>query len=71
MCLSSLIFPVREDEMGAPMLGPELQEVPMQGEVVTLAEKRFTEESSLRELRWACRYLEISASGPKANLWAR
>ena len=45
----------REDEMGAPMLGPELQEVPMEGEVVTLAEKRFTEESSLR----------------KATLWAR
>ena len=61
----------REDALGPPMLGPELQEVPVEGEGVTLAEKRFTEESSLRELSWACRYLKISASGPKATLWAR
>ena len=60
-----------DEEMGPPMLGPELQEVPVEGEVVTLAERRFTEESSLRDLRWACKYLKISASGPKSTLWSR
>ena len=51
-------------DMGAPMLGPELQEFPVEGEVETLAERGFTEESSLQFLRWACKYLNISASGP-------
>ena len=60
-----------DEEMGPPMLGPELQEVPVEGEVVTLAERRFTEESSLRDLWWACKYLKISASGPKSTLWSR
>ncbi|CAE7696343.1 unnamed protein product [Symbiodinium sp. CCMP2592] len=56
---------------GAPVAGPEMQEVPLEGEVVKVGDKEFRETSSLRDLRWACRYLKIPQSGAKSLLWAR
>ncbi|CAE7832166.1 unnamed protein product [Symbiodinium sp. CCMP2592] len=56
---------------GAPVGGPEMQEVPLEGEVVKVGDKEFRETSSLRDLRWACRYLKIPQSGAKSLLWAR
>ncbi|CAE7315403.1 unnamed protein product, partial [Symbiodinium microadriaticum] len=64
-----------EDEprqsIGAPVLGPELTVVPDVGEVVKLGEKELREESSLRDLRWECKFLRIPHTGPKATLWDR
>ena len=64
-----------EDEprqsVGAPVLGPELTVVPDIGEVVKLGEKELREESSLRDLRWGCKFLRIPHTGPKATLWDR
>ncbi|CAE7849605.1 unnamed protein product, partial [Symbiodinium necroappetens] len=64
-----------EDEprqsIGAPVLGPELTVVPDVGEVVKLGEKELREESSLRDLRWGCKFLRIPHTGPKATLWDR
>ncbi|CAE7361129.1 unnamed protein product, partial [Symbiodinium sp. CCMP2456] len=48
-----------------------MQEIPMEGEVVKVGDKEFRETSSLRDLRWACRYLRLPQSGAKSLLWTR
>ena len=55
-----------------PMLGPYAVEVdgPEQ-EVIMVNDVRLTQESALRELRLACRFLGISKNGSKATVWNR
>ena len=55
-----------------PMLGPYAVEVdgPEQ-EVIMVNDVRLTQESALRELRVACRFLGISKNGSKATVWNR
>ncbi|CAE7287397.1 unnamed protein product [Symbiodinium sp. CCMP2592] len=60
-----------QQEQREPVLGPELREVPDVGEVVHVGDKTFREASSLKDLRWACKFLQIPQSGKKAVLWDR
>ena len=62
----------QDDRPEGPMLGPRAVEVdgPVQ-EVVVVNDVRLTQESSLRELRVACRFLGISKNGAKATVWNR
>ena len=55
-----------------PMLGPYAVAVdgPKQ-EVIMVNDVRLTQESALRELRLACRFLGISKNGSKATVWNR
>ena len=50
---------------------PEMQEIPLEGEVVKLGDKEIRETSSLRDLRWACKFLRIGHTGAKSVLWQR
>ena len=45
--------------------------VPDVGEVLEVAEKTLTPESTLREMRKACEFLGVPRSGGKAVVWAR
>ncbi|CAE7237023.1 unnamed protein product [Symbiodinium sp. CCMP2592] len=60
-----------QQEQREPVLGPELREVPDVGEVVHVGDKTFREASTLKDLRWACKFLQIPQSGKKAVLWDR
>ena len=60
-----------EPEAGERVLGPEMHLVPDVGEVLEVAEKTLTPESTLREMRKACEFLGVPRSGGKAVVWAR
>ncbi|CAE7625122.1 unnamed protein product [Symbiodinium necroappetens] len=59
------------DPQQGARVGPEMQEIPLEGEVVKLGDKEVRETSSLRDLRWACKYLRIPHTGAKHVLWTR
>ena len=48
-----------------------MQEVPLEGDVFEDWEKEVRPTSSLRELRYACKYLRIPHTGAKSVLWTR
>ena len=55
-----------------PLIGPAPAEVQGDGEeVISVNGTRLTEASSLRDLRVACRFLDLSNNGSKAVVWSR
>ena len=53
------------------VVGPTPSEVPLVGDQVKLAGKVFGPGSSLKDLKWACKFLRIPSSGSKELLWNR